>query len=70
MKRLLNYALLALIGFWAFPARSADTDSYAKPPKSELARQILADQSLRDAHRMAQDLLKSGLNAGSGYGEV
>ncbi len=37
---------------------------------SVLARQILSDQTLRDTRQMAQELLKSGLNAGSGYGEV
>lgn len=34
---------------------------------AELARQILADPTLNHVHRMAQDLLKSGINAGSGY---
>ncbi len=48
----------------------AHADGSAAPPKAELARQILADPTLRDVHRMAQDLLKSGLNAGSGYGQV
>ncbi len=70
MKHLLKYMVLASIGLWVVPARSAETDGSANPPKAELARQILADQTLRDVHRMAQDLLKGGLNAGSGYGEV
>ena len=35
--------------------------------KHELARQILADQSLNDVHTMALNLLRSGLNAGTGY---
>ena len=35
-----------------------------------LAREILADQSLREVHQMAQKLLRTGLTAGSGYGEV
>jgi hypothetical protein len=35
-----------------------------------LAREILADQSLREVHEMAQNLLRTGLTAGSGYGEV
>jgi glycogen debranching enzyme len=35
-----------------------------------LAKTILADQSLRDVHQMAQQLLKTGLTAGSTYGEV
>lgn len=42
-----------------------------KPARqSALAREILADQTLRDTHQMARTLLKGGLNAGSGYGEV
>jgi cellobiose phosphorylase len=36
----------------------------------ELAKQILADQTLQEVHRKAQELLKGGLNAGSGYGEI
>lgn len=65
MNRLFNYTVLAIIGLWAVAARSAETNS-----STELARQILADQTLRDVHHMAQDLLKGGLNAGSGYGEI
>ncbi|SPE25483.1 conserved hypothetical protein [Candidatus Sulfotelmatomonas gaucii] len=37
---------------------------------AELAKQIRADQSLRHVHQMALDLLKGGLNAGSGYRQV
>jgi len=33
----------------------------------ELARQILADPTLHQVHSMAQGLLKSGINAGTGY---
>lgn len=65
MNRLFNYTVLAIIGLWAVAARSAETNS-----STELARQILADQTLRDVHHMAQDLRKGGLNAGSGYGEI
>lgn len=37
---------------------------------AELASQIRSDQSLRHVHQMALDLLKGGLNAGSGYKQV
>ena len=36
----------------------------------ELAAQILSDTRLSQVHGMAQDLLKGGLNAGSGYDQV
>ncbi len=38
--------------------------------EANLAAQILADQTLREVHQMAKNLLKGGFNAGSGYGEV
>ena len=38
--------------------------------QTALAGEILADQNLREVHQMAQKLLKTGLTAGSGYGEV
>src|ERR1700734_224570 len=34
---------------------------------TELAREILADTTLSEVHSMAQNLLKTGLNAGTGY---
>ncbi len=37
---------------------------------SELAAQILGDKDLSQVHRMAQALLKGGLNAGSGYDQI
>ena len=40
------------------------------PGAGELAAQIRADSLLSQVHRMAQDLLKRGLNAGSGYDQV
>jgi hypothetical protein len=42
----------------------------AGPSQQKLAKRILADPTLGEVHRMAQDLLKGGLNAGSGYGQV
>lgn len=41
-----------------------------KPGDAELAAQILADETLETVHRMAQSLLKGGLNAGKGYDQV
>ena len=55
--------LVALVS--AGPATAAEGASQAA-----LAREILADQSLREVHQMAQKLLQTGLTAGSGYGEV
>jgi Amylo-alpha-1,6-glucosidase len=43
----------------------ADADS-----ASQLAAQIRADSTLSEVHHKAQELLKSGLNAGSGYDQV
>ncbi len=70
LKRLVTFAIAAVIGFRSLSGWAADTQSATDPAKAELARQILADQTLRDVHRMAQALLKTGLTAGNGYGEV
>lgn len=70
MRRLLTCAVLAIIGLCATPPLPAEPDGSINPRKSELARQILADRTLRDVHRMAQDLVKSGLTAGAGYREI
>jgi hypothetical protein len=53
----------------ALAANLTDTNATAGVER-ELAERILADQTLQDVHQRAQTLLKSGLNAGSGYGEV
>jgi hypothetical protein len=39
----------------------------ANQPRTELARQILADSILAEVHAKAQGLLQGGLNAGTGY---
>ncbi len=52
-----------LLGICASAAPCAETNR-------NLAAEIRADQTLVDVHRMAQDLLRRGLNAGSGYSEV
>lgn len=49
----------------AEPAKTTEAASNAT-----LAREILADQSLREVHQMARQLLQTGLTAGSVYGEV
>jgi len=62
-KGILAMCLVVLAG--TGPAEAAEVASNAA-----LAREILADQSLREVHQMAQKLLQTGLTAGSGYGEV
>ncbi len=56
--------------FIALGACSAETAGLPHRRAAELARQIRADSTLREVHQMAKDLLRGGLNAGSGYGEV
>ena len=69
MKSLLPCLCLLMIGpLTALPALSAGTDQKAR--QTTLAREILADPVLPAVHEQARQLLKSGLNAGSGYGEV
>lgn len=55
-------------GFLAVPAAPAKPVETNNPPA--LARQILDDSRLDEVRRMGLDLLRSGLNAGSGYAEV
>ncbi len=65
----LGFKRLLLTGLFTVTVVAfAQPDAAAR--RAALAKEILADQTLRDVHRMAQELLKSGLNAGSGYGEV
>ena len=64
MKRALIFSVGATVALMtsALPAqRSTD---------AELAKQISDDASLRQVHRMARDLLKGGLNAGTHYPQV
>jgi Amylo-alpha-1,6-glucosidase len=65
---------LAGIALAALPRAFAQTTSSAPASAAAdtaaLAAQILADKTLTQVHSMAQDLLKSGLNAGSGYDQV
>lgn len=58
-------ALAALPAGVAHSAVLADASDNSRP--ADLAKQILADQTLRDVLRMARTLLSSGLSAGSNY---
>ena len=69
MKSVALFALAWLATFAGFAAPLSIGNSHSRV-EEELAGQILADQTLREVHQMAHTLLKSGLNAGSGYGEV
>jgi hypothetical protein len=63
----------ALVLFTAAAFALFASASSAQPPATTdaaLAKQIRDDQSLRQVHQMALDLLKSGLNAGTHYPQV
>jgi hypothetical protein len=64
MKRVLIFFAGATVALMvsALPAQ--------KSTDAALAKQIRDDQSLRQVHQMALDLLKTGLNAGAGYKQV
>ena len=66
--QLLCLCLLITSALTAAPPSSAGRDQTAR--QTTLAREILADPVLPAVHEKARQLLKSGLNAGSGYGEV
>lgn len=72
MKRSLTIKrILTTIFLGSTLCLSAEVDKEDKgPSQTALAKEILADQSFREVHQMAQKLLKTGLTAGSGYGEV
>ncbi len=75
MSRLhMNHVVLMTVTLLAGrPVFAADgaTPANAPPANSQtLARQILADQDLPQVLDKAKALLKTGLTAGSGYGEV
>ena len=78
-RQAIKTALLGGTALVAMPAALAQTNSSTPAPsppdllkltEPELARQILGDPTLSRVHGMAQDLLKSGLNAGSSYIQV
>jgi hypothetical protein len=66
MKRALIFLMGAAVALMAtgVPAQAQ------RSTDAQLAKQIRDDQSLRQVHQMALDLLKTGLNAGAGYKQV
>ncbi len=63
--------LAATIHFSASDSTAAnDPGSMTGAERKELAQTILADKTLSDVLNQAQTLLKTGFNAGAGYGEV
>ena len=66
MKR----ALIFLMGATVALMTSAAPAPAQKSNDAELAKQIRDDQSLRQVHQMALDLLKGGVNAGTHYPQV
>jgi len=62
--------LISIFTSLPFLAVAASPLSVTDTNRAALAQTILADQTLQEVHRMAQELLKGGLNAGSGYGEI
>jgi len=63
----------AAVGVGRLPAASAGARAETRalrPADQELARRILADARMDKVRAMGLELLRSGLNAGSGYAEV
>jgi len=70
MKRL-SFCILFVLSYLFAPASRAQSPAAkSSRAQAQLAAQIRADQSLIHVHQMALDLLKGGLNAGSGYKQV
>jgi glycogen debranching enzyme len=69
-KRLLSCTLAMMVGCLALCVQAEEPARPTKPSEAALAREIRADRTLDQVHQMAQDLLRSGINAGSGYSEV
>lgn len=70
-REAIKTGVLAGVALAVMPRALAQNNSVAlNPGDAELAAQILADKNLVEVHRMAQELLKGGLNAGSGYSQV
>ncbi|MGH7973441.1 MAG: hypothetical protein ACREIC_32390, partial [Limisphaerales bacterium] len=70
MNQLIHYITLASLIIGVSTPGSVEAQTAVKRGETELAADIRADQTLTDVHRMAQELLRRGLNAGSGYSEV
>ena len=70
LHRLVFVTLLFLAEKSVFAAEASRVSDRPSFDPSTLARQILADPNLPRVLGKARDLLKTGFNAGSGYGEV
>ena len=70
MKRSTLFLLLTSPAIAASLAPAQTPAAPISKNAAALAKQIRADESLRHVHQMARDLLKGGLNAGSGYHSV
>jgi hypothetical protein len=70
MKRPIFLLLSAIAALTASSALAQSSGAAVATSDAALAKQIRSDQSLRHVHQMALDLLKGGLNAGSGYHSV
>ena len=72
-RRAIKTAALAGLGLAFLREARAQMNSasdLARLGNAQLAGRIRSDQTLSQVHRMAQDLLRNGLNAGSGYPSV
>jgi DUF1680 family protein len=69
-RSLYSCILIGAIASSATACLAAGSRDLTQLSEKELARRIRSDQTLTQVHGMAKDLLKSGLNAGSGYSEV
>ena len=68
MKRALLCAIAAAV--WMIASAAPAQKPHSSKADAKLAAQIRVDASLEHVHQMALDLLKGGLNAGSGYKSV
>ena len=69
-RRLFGCSLAMLAVLFSLGAKAAQVSGSSTNSSTELAKQIRDDQSLRQVHQMALDLLKGGLNAGTHYPQV
>jgi hypothetical protein len=69
-RRLFGCSLAMLAVLFSLGAKAARVSGSSTNSSTELAKQIRDDQSLRQVHQMALDLLKGGLNAGTHYPQV
>ena len=74
MKMLKTFLLIIistlLLASCGQKASDENTTTALDPLKQELARKILADESLKDVMARSREIIKTGFNAGDGYGQV